>query len=122
MESKFNTGLCRATTGRVMGLSGALLLALLSGCEEPQPRTFEEFMEDQFARDGTLVRCNEYRDETLNDIECANARRAASVVALREEQERRQQLEVESARKIDELRARSRAALPHRWRNHDFDW
>ena len=50
-------------------------------------------MDDDIARDGTLARCNENRDETLNDIECANARRAAAAIALRAERERREALE-----------------------------
>jgi hypothetical protein len=54
--------------------------------------------------EGTLARCNQDRDRTLNDIECANARRAASALALRIEQQRRQDLERESERRLAELR------------------
>lgn len=86
---------------------------LLVGCEEPQPISFAEFMDDAIARDGTLARCNENREETLNDIECANARRAAAAIALREERARREALELESERKLAALREqveRERAA------------
>jgi hypothetical protein len=86
--------------------AAGLLCIVLSGCEEPPPITFEEFMEDDIARDGTLARCNQSREATLNDIECANARRAASTVALRDERRRREELEIDSARKIEELRDR----------------
>jgi len=89
------------------------LLCLLCGCEEPQPISFAEFMDDEFARDGTLIRCNENRAATRDDLECANARRAAAAIALREERARREALELESERKIAELRAeieRERAA------------
>jgi hypothetical protein len=102
--------------GALFAMAG--LLCLIAGCEEPQPTSFAEFMEDEFARDGTLVRCNEDRDATLDDIECANARRAAAAIALREERARREALEIESERRIAELRAevereRAAAALAH---------
>lgn len=61
-------------------------------------------MEDRIARDGTLARCNANREATLNDIECANARRAASAIALRQERDRIEELERESAQKLEELR------------------
>jgi hypothetical protein len=80
-------------------------LALLAACVKPEPRRFEEFMDDSIAREGTLARCNSNREETSNDIECANARRAASAVALVEERERRAELERESERKLAALRA-----------------
>lgn len=88
-------------------------LGLLAGCEEPQPISFAEFMDDDIAREGTLARCNEYRDETAADIECANARRAAAAIALRDERARREALEQESERKLAQLREqveRERAA------------
>jgi hypothetical protein len=81
----------------------ALSLAI-AACSKPQPRTFADFIEDRMVMEGTLARCNEDRDRTLNDIECANARRAASALALRIEQQRRQDLERESERKLAELR------------------
>lgn len=77
----------------------------LTACEEPQPISFAEFMDDPIARDGTLARCNEDRDATVADIECANARRAAAAIALRDERARREALELESERKLAELRA-----------------
>ena len=80
-------------------------MLFLAACNEPQPRYFTEFMEDRIAREGTLARCNENREATLNDIECANARRAAGAIALQEERERRQSLEIESQAKLEALRA-----------------
>ena len=77
----------------------------LAACSKPQPRYFTDFMEDRFAREGTLARCNADREATLHDLECANARRAASAIALEEERARRQALEVESEAKIEALRA-----------------
>lgn len=89
------------------------ILCLLAGCEERQPISFAEFMDDEIARDGTLARCNENRDATATDIECANARRAAAAIALREERARREALELESEQKLAALREqveRERAA------------
>jgi hypothetical protein len=83
--------------------------ALVAGCDQPQPRSFNDFMEDAIAREGALARCNQDRDATLNDIECANARRAAAALAVRGERERREQLDRESQRKL--LALRERAAL-----------
>jgi hypothetical protein len=80
------------------------LCLLLAACEQPEPRTFAFFMDDSIARDGTLARCNEDPIGTTDDIECAHARRAALSIALRQERERREALEIESQRKIEELK------------------
>lgn len=88
------------------GLAGVTLLAgLLTACVEPPPRGFHEFMEDRVAREGVLAHCERAARESLNEIECANARRAAVTLALREERARREELERESERKIKALRA-----------------
>jgi len=108
MISRSNTARQRCASFAAVGTA-----CLLVGCEEPQPISFAEFMDDAIARDGTLARCNENREETLNDIECANARRAAAAIALREERARREALELESERKLAALREqveRQRAA------------
>lgn len=76
---------------------------LVAACAEPPPRSFHDFMEDRIAREGVLARCDRER-EARDDIECANARRAAATVALRQERERREQLARESDRKIRALR------------------
>lgn len=95
---------------RAPALSRTALLGLLIGgvvaacVEPPPPRSFNEFMEDRIAREGTLARCSDNSRESLNDIECANARRAAATIALREERERREALELESERKLAALR------------------
>jgi hypothetical protein len=66
-------------------------------------------MDDGLAREGVLIRCNRNREETLKDEECANARRAATAVALRAERERAPALEQESEAKL--LAIREREAL-----------
>ncbi len=63
-------------------------------------------MDDGLAREGVLTRCNENRDETLTDEECANARRAAAAIALEAERARAPQLEQESEAKLLALRER----------------
>jgi hypothetical protein len=88
------------------GLAVALLgCVLATACSKPDARGFDEFMEDRIAREGVIARCNQNREATENDIECANARRAASTIALREEQARRRELELESDKKLSMLRA-----------------
>jgi hypothetical protein len=99
MISRSNTAPPRCASYSVVGI-----LCLLAGCEEPQPISFAEFMDDAIARDGTLARCNENREATAGDIECANARRAAAAIALREERARREALERESEQKLAALR------------------
>jgi len=63
-------------------------------------------MEDGLAREGVLARCNQDRQASSTDEECANARRAASTLAAAGESERSVNLEKESARKLNALRDR----------------
>ena len=97
-----------------MGLRAGLVLltaAVLAACApQPEPRTAFEFMEDGLARDGVLTRCNQDRDATLTDEECANARRASTVLALEAERGREAELESASEAKLLALRARERQA------------
>jgi hypothetical protein len=81
------------------------MASLLTACEKPLPRNFADFTEDRIAREGTLARCNMTPEATLHDIECAHARRAASAIALRNERERREALELESEQKLAALRS-----------------
>ena len=64
-------------------------------------------MEDGFAREGVLARCNADREATAGDVECKNARRAAVVVAAEKEDERLRALELESQRKLVAMRDRA---------------
>ena len=98
-----------ASVRTLMGLSIAALGVaggfLVSGCvQEQQPRSFAEYLEDRMLMEGTLARCNADRDGSHNDLDCANARRAAVTIALRVEEARREELERESERKLNELR------------------
>jgi hypothetical protein len=91
-------------TGTVIVFAG-----FVAACSSPQPgpRSFFVFMEDDLAREGVLARCNQDRDATLRDIECTNARRAATAIALEQERERSEALAAESERKLLALRARA---------------
>jgi hypothetical protein len=86
-----------------------LIIAVLgAACDQQaaRPRSFEYFKEDGLAREGALVRCNQDRAATENDIECANARRAAVAVAAQVEASRRGERAAESERKLAALRDR----------------
>lgn len=84
------------------GLAAALLL---SACVDgPAPRTYDLFLIDKIARDGKIASCDRDALAAQRDIECANARRAATAVQLGEERRRREALERESASKIEALR------------------
>src|SRR6185503_16523219 len=71
---------------------------------ETKPRTDLDFMEDGLAREGVLTRCNQDRDATLHDVECANARRASAALAIEAERARAGDLEHASERKLAALR------------------
>jgi hypothetical protein len=64
----------------------ATLIAVfcLSGCMEKRQRTVGEFMEDEAALYGTLLRC-ESAPAAADDPECRNARQAAERLAVIEE-------------------------------------
>src|SRR5690606_10770281 len=84
-----------------------LLAVALFGCApEPAPRTVYDFMEDGYAREGVLARCNRDRVASASDKECANARRAAATIALEAERERAEVLKRESEAKLLALRER----------------
>jgi hypothetical protein len=89
-----------------------LVAAALTACAPPQPepRTVLDFMDDGLAREGVLTRCNQNRDATLADEECANARRASAAVALVAERARESGLERESETKLLALPSRGSAA------------
>lgn len=85
------------------------LCAVIAGCvNEPPPRSFTEFMEDRFAREGTLVRCNADRTATANDLECINARRAAAALAAQDDEALRERRDAQSEARL--LAARQRQA------------
>jgi hypothetical protein len=114
-----------------------LVAAAIAACAPPQPgpRSSFFFMEDGIAREGVLTRCNQNRDATLTDEECANARRAAAAIALEAERAREPELARESEAKLLALRQRearraaseqdtaaaaladAEAAYEARWRN-----
>jgi hypothetical protein len=78
-----------------------LFAAVVAACSpQPEPRTVLDFMEDGLARDGVLTRCNRNRDETLDDVECTNARRASATLAIETERARAGDLERESERRL----------------------
>jgi hypothetical protein len=88
-----------------MAAVGVAVGLVAGGCApKPQPRSFADYLEDRMLMEGTLARCNADRVGTHDDLECANARRAAVTIALRVEEARRAELERESERKLTALR------------------
>jgi hypothetical protein len=87
----------------------ALAVAVwVTACEQPKrPRPYEFFMEDGLAREGVLARCNQDRSASVDDQECANARRAAAALGANGERERAQNYERESERKLTAMRDRA---------------
>jgi hypothetical protein len=64
-------------------------------------------MEDGFAREGVLTRCDQDREARPAPEECANARRAAAAIALEAERARAPQLEQASEATLLALRERA---------------
>lgn len=92
-----------------MGLVLGLCAVLAACVDKPPPRSFTEFMDDRFAREGTLVRCNVDRAVTTNDAECINARRAAAALAAHDDAAQREQRDAQSEVRL--LAARQRQAV-----------
>lgn len=101
-------------SGLRLRVAVALLMAAgLAACApQSAPRTVSDFMEDGLARDGVLTRCNQDRDASLTDAECANARRAAAALALEAERGREPELERASEVKLAALRDRENQQNP----------
>ncbi len=78
----------------------------LAACDRPEPRTVQEFMADEIALTGTLVRCQDMGSEAIQDPECQNARRASERLAALDEERQRQAREEEFQRKRAALRER----------------
>ena len=97
----------RLTALHKRALATVLGTLVVAGCvDEPRPRSYQEFMDDPIAREGTLARCNQDRAVNAGDLECVNARRAASTTAARAEAARAEQFEAESDIKREALRDR----------------
>lgn len=106
-----------------------LAASLLSACakEEVPPVSVSEFMENRILLEATVVRCAHDRSATKYDAECVNAREAGNRLASDNREDRRKELEAQSARKRAALRrtqeaateARRRAAEARRQREED---
>jgi hypothetical protein len=95
----------RSLTAPVTAAFSIAAALVVVGCAPPpEPRSFADYLEDRMLMEGTLARCNADRNGTHDDLECANARRAAVTIALRVEEAKREELERESERKLTELR------------------
>lgn len=81
-------------------------LLALAACDRPEPRTVQEFMADEIALTGTLVRCQDMGSESMRDPECQNARRASERLAALEEERERKAREEAFQRKRAALRER----------------
>lgn len=100
---------------RVTSLLSAF--AILVGCaEEAPPRSVQDFLADPIALEAALVTCLADRVESRYEPECVNARQASSIIAAREERERRDRAEAESERKRAALRRTQQAAAEARRR------
>ncbi len=95
-------------------------LILLAGCaKEPPPRTVAEFLDNRILLEATMVRCGKNRNMSKYEAECVNAREAINRIATIDEDERRVELEAQSARKRKALRRTQQAAAEARRRAAD---
>ncbi len=105
-------------TTRLVIICGSLIL--LAGCgKEPPPRTVAEFLDNRILLEATMVRCGKNRNMSKYEAECVNAREAINRIATIDEEERRAELEAQSARKRKALRRTQQAAAEARRRAAD---
>ena len=99
-------------------ITAVLLASLLSACakEEIPPITVGQFMADPILLEATVVRCAHDRSATKYDAECVNAREAGNRLASDDRDDRRKELEAQSARKRQALRRTQQAATEARRR------
>lgn len=81
--------------------------AAAAACSEREPRTVAQFMENEAALQGTLVRCEKDRGAAAQDQECINAKRALQRLAVIEERA----LEKARGEAFEKARAEYRARL-----------
>ena len=96
----------------------ALLASFLLACaqEEKPPISVGQFMADPILLEATVVRCAHDRSATKYDAECVNAREAGNRLASNDREDRRKDLEAQSARKRQALRRTQQAATEARRR------
>ena len=105
-------------TKRLVIVCGSLIL--LAGCaKEPPPRTVAEFLDNRILLEATMVRCGKDRNMSKYEAECVNAREAINRIATIDEEDRRAELEAQSARKRKALRRTQQAAAEARRRAAD---
>jgi hypothetical protein len=98
-------------TTRLVIICGSLML--LAGCaKEPPPRTVAEFLDNRILLEATMVRCGKNRNMSKYEAECVNAREI-------DDEERRVELEAQSARKRKALRRTQQAAAEAKRRAAD---
>jgi uncharacterized membrane protein len=95
-----------------------LLASLLLACarEETPPISVGQYMDDPILLEATVVRCAHDRSATKYDAECVNAREAGNRLASDDREQRRKELEAQSARKRQALRRTQQAATEARRR------
>jgi multidrug efflux pump subunit AcrA (membrane-fusion protein) len=87
-------------------LTSLAVIAALAACGKPEPRTVQQFMDDEVALTGALARCESMGSESMRDVECQNARRASERLAAIDEERVRKAREEEFQRKRAALRDR----------------
>ncbi|MEM9171392.1 MAG: EexN family lipoprotein [Pseudomonadota bacterium] len=110
MKAKTKIELSHRCVALRVGLVGSLL-GVLAGCSEPpEPRTIYAFEQDKAALDAKLLECFADSKMLRTDIECKNARLAASKIARAEREARQSGMQQASARQVDARRQQLDAA------------
>jgi hypothetical protein len=99
-----------------------IVLAVASGCvKEPPPRTVSEFVDDPILLEAALLRCTENRAESRYEAECINVREAVKQVEAKQQAAQREELELLSQRKRENLRRTQQAAAEARRRAREAE-
>ncbi|MEN7343438.1 MAG: EexN family lipoprotein [Pseudomonadota bacterium] len=87
-------------------MTALLGAVVLCGCKPVEtPRSVDDFIADPIAVDSKLMSCRQDRRQAAKDVECANARAAASRLELDREKDELAAIRVEAENELSQMRA-----------------
>ena len=94
------------TANQYLRLAGYTAVIALCGCKpEQSTRSVDDFIADPISVDAKLMSCRQDRRQAAKDVECANARAAASRLELEREKEELAAIREEAEAELSQMRA-----------------